>query len=59
MHNPYEGHSPGSVRRLVSRLADLGIDAAWSPPALADDDNADGGDADGEADDDGKQMRLL
>lgn len=34
MHNPYEGHSPASVRRLQAKLAAHGTLGAWaSPPA--------------------------
>ncbi|MBK8045747.1 MAG: DUF72 domain-containing protein [Anaerolineales bacterium] len=33
MHNPYEGHAPASVRRLMSRLAAGGRLADWSAPA--------------------------
>ena len=32
MHNPYEGHSPASVQRLLTRLAALGIAPDWPPP---------------------------
>lgn len=60
MHNPYEGHSPESVRRLVQLLADLGVDAAWSPPLWSgggdDDEDMDGNTG---AEDDGAQLRLL
>lgn len=57
MHNPYEGHSPESVRRLVALLADLGVDAGWSPaPRQTGDDIAEDG-ANGT--DDGEQLRLL
>ena len=45
MHNPYEGHAPASVRRLVERLAALGVTTAWPPAA--------------DAADDGPQLRLL
>lgn len=31
MHNPYEGHAPASVRRLVAALADVEVTAAWAP----------------------------
>jgi uncharacterized protein YecE (DUF72 family) len=31
MHNPYEGHSPASVRRLKSRLASLVTLPPWPP----------------------------
>ncbi|RIK44097.1 MAG: hypothetical protein DCC55_03525 [Chloroflexi bacterium] len=33
MHNPYEGHSPASVRRLEERLAPLVPLAPWPPAA--------------------------
>lgn len=36
MHNPYEGHSPASVRRLQARLAQLAPQPVWPPPAPAD-----------------------
>ncbi|MCB0116676.1 MAG: DUF72 domain-containing protein, partial [Caldilineaceae bacterium] len=32
MHNPFEGHSPASVRRLLERVAPLHSLPAWSPP---------------------------
>lgn len=32
MHNPYEGHSPASLRRLQERLATHLILPAWPPP---------------------------
>lgn len=31
MHNPYEGHSPASLRRLCARLAPLAELPAWPP----------------------------
>ena len=31
MHNPYEGHAPASVTRLLARLADRGIVLPWPP----------------------------
>ena len=34
MHNPYEGHSPASVRRLEERLRNLMDLPAWKPPPL-------------------------
>jgi len=43
MHNPYEGHSPESVRRLQAHLAEQGIappnwpPAGWSAPGGEDD----------------------
>ena len=38
MHNPYEGHAPASVQRLVRALAARG--AAPTPPAMSPEDNA-------------------
>jgi uncharacterized protein YecE (DUF72 family) len=38
MHNPYEGHSPASVRRLQERLALLTALPPWPPAALPGDD---------------------
>jgi len=35
MHNPYEGHSPASVRRLKALLASRVPVAAWPPTATA------------------------
>ena len=32
MHNPYEGHSPASIRRLQERLAQHVTLTPWSPP---------------------------
>jgi uncharacterized protein YecE (DUF72 family) len=37
MHNPYEGHSPASLRRLQQRLAPLVPLPAWPPPTLTED----------------------
>lgn len=31
MHNPYEGHAPESVRRLIRQLGDAGVTVTWSP----------------------------
>lgn len=36
MHNPYEGHSPASVRRLQERLERLAPQPAWPPPGASD-----------------------
>ncbi len=33
MHNPYEGHSPASLRRLQERLGHHLVLPPWSPPA--------------------------
>jgi uncharacterized protein YecE (DUF72 family) len=50
VHNPYEGHSPGTVRRLLDRLGANAL--PWAPgdvqESLPDDD-----------DNDAAQMRLL
>jgi uncharacterized protein YecE (DUF72 family) len=56
MHNPYEGHSPASVRRLLARLQGRGL--AWSPPSL---DATPAAEDDTEKNDDesAAQMRLL
>jgi uncharacterized protein YecE (DUF72 family) len=35
MHNPYEGHSPASVRRLQERLSTLIPLPPWPPAATA------------------------
>jgi uncharacterized protein YecE (DUF72 family) len=49
MHNPYEGHSPASVRRLLARLGER---EQWPPP--------DPGDKQPDTEDDAAtQMRLL
>jgi uncharacterized protein YecE (DUF72 family) len=37
MHNPYEGHSPASLRRLQQRLAPHAPLPAWPPPSLSKD----------------------
>ncbi len=34
MHNPYEGHSPASLRRLQERLAQHLVLPPWSPPSI-------------------------
>jgi uncharacterized protein YecE (DUF72 family) len=31
MHNPYEGHAPASVHRLVAALAQVEVTVAWAP----------------------------
>ncbi len=48
MHNPYEGHSPASVVRLLARLAERGIVSPWPPE-----------DGEDETDASNTQMRLL
>lgn len=53
MHNPYEGHSPASVRRLLGRLGDRALQ--WSPPEP----NEVPSDNPTEEDDSAAQMRLL
>jgi uncharacterized protein YecE (DUF72 family) len=45
MHNPYEGHAPASLERLIARLATAGIAPSWPPVGVAADD--------------GPQLRLL
>lgn len=35
MHNPFEGHSPASLRRLQERLGALTTLAAWPPPGTS------------------------
>ncbi|MEZ4866845.1 MAG: DUF72 domain-containing protein [Caldilineaceae bacterium] len=34
MHNPYEGHSPASIRRLQERIAPLCPLPTWPPPGM-------------------------
>jgi uncharacterized protein YecE (DUF72 family) len=48
MHNPYEGHSPASVARLLERLAAWAALPAWPPI-----------DTTGAAADEGGQLSLL
>lgn len=55
MHNPYEGHSPASVRRLLARLGDRAlpwplVNAQDAPPDL---------EASDQENDNATQMRLL
>jgi uncharacterized protein YecE (DUF72 family) len=50
MHNPFEGHAPASVRRLLARLGDRVL--PWPPPQPPSA-------ADLEDDDTAPQMRLL
>jgi uncharacterized protein YecE (DUF72 family) len=62
MHNPYEGHSPASIRRLLTRLGARAM--AWSPASPTADalDERDGNERNGnerEREDDAAQMRLL
>jgi len=54
MHNPYEGHSPASVRRLLARLGEHAMPWHPNPP----DAEADGDEAEDD-DDTATQMRLL
>ena len=51
MHNPYEGHSPASVQRLLTRLADKIPHPPWPPEAWQWDQT--------ENSDDGNQLSLF
>jgi uncharacterized protein YecE (DUF72 family) len=57
MHNPYEGHSPASIRRLLMRLGARAME--WSPASSAAEtpDGTDDDEPDNE--DNTAQMRLL
>jgi uncharacterized protein YecE (DUF72 family) len=67
VHNPYEGHSPETVRRLLARLGERVL--PWPPDGagkglLAEDDSpegstGDGSTGDGSTDEDGGQLPLL
>jgi uncharacterized protein YecE (DUF72 family) len=43
IHNPFEGHSPESVRRLWARINALHPLPEWSPPMMTPDDDVDSG----------------
>jgi hypothetical protein len=50
VHNPYEGHSPATVRRLLERLGECALE--WPPLEAA-------GSAPQKNDDDAAQLPLL
>ena len=58
MHNPYEGHAPASVRRLMGRLGERAM--AWSPPTLPEVPQKNARhDGEDKPDDEAAQMRLF